>query len=252
MIKDNGMIYRMFSSQKTVYKYISFVFTFLNGFAGILGIYFAFIGDIFGPLKLIMIGAGFDFLDGHFAKKAQQYSLYGAYMDSIADAITYVGVPSFTLIFSGQNGPSDSQWMIPLILLISLFYMICGNYRLIRFIRNPPKTHYEGLPTSIAALVVGSLIVLTMATPPELTFFINRGILSMLIIITISLLMITHLKYPSHISYSPFFTILRVIGYLTIGIFIILSNFWTALGVFLFLCNYRTTLYEEGKSLLNL
>jgi CDP-diacylglycerol--serine O-phosphatidyltransferase len=238
MIKNNGMIFQMVSSQNTVYKYLSFVFTFLNGFAGILGICFAIIGDIFWPLKLIMIGAGFDFLDGYFAKKAQEYSLYGAYMDSIADAITYVGVPSFILFFSGQNGSSDSQWMIPLTLLISLFYAICGNYRLIRFIRSPPKTHYEGLPTSIAALVVGSLIVLTMTTPPELIYFINRGILSMLVIITISLLMITHLKYPSHISYSPFFTILRGIGYFIIGIFIILSNFWTALSVFLFFWFY--------------
>ncbi|UCG02832.1 MAG: CDP-alcohol phosphatidyltransferase family protein [Candidatus Heimdallarchaeota archaeon] len=228
----------MSRSQKRVYKYISFAFTCLNGIAGILGIYYAIIGDIFWPLKMIIIGAGFDFLDGYFAKRSQQYSLYGAYMDSIADAITYVCVPSFFLIFSEQNSPSDPQWMDGFILLVSLFYMICGSYRLIRFVRNSPKTYFEGLPTSIAALVVGSLIVLIMTTPSELSFLFNNRIIIVLIIIAISLLMITHLKYPSHISYSSFFKFLRGIGYLIIGSFFILSNFWTVLCVFSFFCIY--------------
>ncbi|MFX0125660.1 MAG: CDP-alcohol phosphatidyltransferase family protein [Candidatus Hodarchaeota archaeon] len=229
------MVFRMFSGQKRIYRFLSFLFTFLNGLAGILGIYFASLRDTFWPLKMIMIGAGFDFLDGYFAKKTQEYSPFGTYIDSIADAITYVCVPSFILLFSGLNDPSHSQWMN---LLISLLYMICGNYRLIRFTRNPPKTYFEGLPTSIAALVVGSLMVLIMTNPPELNFLFSKGILTNLIIIIISLLMITHQKYPSHISYSSFFKFLRGTGYLIIGSFIILANFWTALGVFLFFWFY--------------
>ncbi|MFX1507717.1 MAG: CDP-alcohol phosphatidyltransferase family protein [Promethearchaeota archaeon] len=225
----------MIWNQNRIFKSLSFCFTFLNAFAGILGFYAAIQGDFFWPLKFIIIGAVFDFWDGYFAKKSQEYSRYGAYMDSIADAITYVCVPSLVIVLSV---PRSSTSLLSIQLMISLFYMICGFYRLICFLSKPPKSYFEGLPTSIAALVIGSLIVLKNTAPTELFFLLNNDILINLHIIIISVLMITHLNYPSHVSYSPFFKCLRGIGYLCLGIYLILSNFWTALGVFLYFWIY--------------
>ncbi|MFX1286482.1 MAG: CDP-alcohol phosphatidyltransferase family protein [Promethearchaeota archaeon] len=226
------MTFFLYHDQKRIFRILSFIFTGLNGLAGLLGIYFAIIGDIFWPLRLIIIGAGFDFLDGFFARKTEQHSNIGVYMDSFADAITYILVPSFILIFIKQNG--QLEFIIP----IALVYIVCGCYRLIRFVRHQTGVYFEGLPASIAALIIGSLNVLISASPPELTFLLNKGIHIGFIVICISLLMITHLKYPSHVSYSTFYKIFRGIGYITILMFVFLSNFWTGLGVFLFFLFY--------------
>lgn len=229
------MISFLHNNQEDIFRVLSFIFTGLNGLAGLLGIYFAIIGDIFWPLRLIIIGAGFDFLDGFFARKTEQHSNIGVYIDSIADTITYVLLPSFILIFILQN--EQLVLFIPIVLV----YFLCGSYRLIRFVRNPTGIYFEGLPASIAALFISSLSVLITTSPPELTYLFNKGIQTSLIIISISLLMITHLKYPSHISYSTFYKIFRGIGYITLVMFVILSNFWTSLCVFLFFLFYTLT-----------
>lgn len=227
----------MLSNNNGIFRLLAFVFTCFNGLAGLLGIYFVVIGDAFWPLRLIIIGAGFDFLDGYFARKTQQYSPIGAYLDSVADAITYVLVPSFILVFSGQNRQPDTIYDLAT-LIIAFFYFCCGVYRLIRFVKSPPGIYFEGLPASIAALIVGSLYVLIMTNPPEFRFFFTRGIHISFIIIGLSFLMITRLKYPSHISYSQFHKVFRVIGYIVISLYVIFSNFWTSLGVFLFFLYY--------------
>jgi hypothetical protein len=51
------------------------------------------------------------------------------------------------------------------------------------------------------------------------------------------LLMITHIKYPTHLSYSHIYNGFRIMGYLLIGIFVIFPNLWLCLSIFLiFLC----------------
>jgi phosphatidylserine synthase len=232
------MVSPMFSNYNRIFRILSFIFTGLNGLAGILGIYFVFIGDVLWPLKLIIIGSGFDFLDGYFAKKSQKYSRIGAYSDCIADTITYVVLPTFVILSMSQLTQREYVRIDLSILLIGLLYLLCGNYRLIRFIKDPTVEFFEGLPASIAALIVGSLNVLINIPPAELKFLFSNGIHSSIFMLCISFLMITHLKYPSHISYSQFFKILRLIGYLIIGLFVIVSNFWTGLGVFLIFLLY--------------
>ncbi len=220
------------------YRVFSYTFTSLNALAGLIGIYYVVIGDEFWPLRFIILGAVFDFLDGYFGKKAQYDSRIGMYSDSVADAITYVLLPSFILLFMGQNGQHNDVNTDLIFIVIALFYLFCGCYRLIRFTKKPTSIYFEGLPASIAALVVGSLSVLITTTPRELEFFFDKGISTGLLIISISFLMVTHLKYPSHISYSQFYKILRGIGYIVIGIFVTFSNFWTGFGVFLFFLYY--------------
>lgn len=232
------MVSPMSSNHYRILRFISFIFTGLNGLAGILGIYFAFMGDVFWPLKLIIIGSGFDFLDGYFAKKTQVYSRIGTYSDCIADTITYVLLPTFIIILNSQFNHREFFWIDFSILLAGLFYLFCGIYRLIRFIKDPTGNYFEGLPASVAALVVGSLSILINYTPAELIFLYGNEILFNIFVLCISFLMITHLKYPSHISYSHFFKIYRVICYFIIGFFVILSNFWTGLGVFLIFLFY--------------
>jgi CDP-diacylglycerol--serine O-phosphatidyltransferase len=216
------------------------MFTGFNGFAGLLGIYFVFEGDIYWPLRLVIIGAGFDFLDGYFARKSNLPSRIGAYFDSFADAITYVCLPSCIIMFINQKIKTELAFD-PFTFLFALLYMLCGFYRLFRFVKDPTVIYFEGLPSSIAALTVSSLSVLIATSPPQFGIFYNTGLHIIIFIIFLSLLMITQLRYPSHISYTRAYGILRAVGYSIIVIYALLSNFWTSLGVFVFFSYYTLT-----------
>ncbi|MFX0185342.1 MAG: CDP-alcohol phosphatidyltransferase family protein [Candidatus Hodarchaeota archaeon] len=225
---------------KLFLKILSFMFTGLNGLTGLLGIYFVFKGDIYWPLRLIIIGAGFDFLDGYFARKSNLPSRIGAYIDSFADAITYVCLPSCILMIINQKIKTELTFDL-FAFLIALFYLLCGFYRLFRFIKNPTVIYFEGLPSSIAALTVSSLSVLIATSPPQFGIFYDTGLHISIFIVFISFLMITKLHYPSHISYTCAYGILRVLGYCIIVFYVILSNFWTSLSVFGFFLFYTLT-----------
>ncbi|MFX0052259.1 MAG: CDP-alcohol phosphatidyltransferase family protein [Candidatus Hodarchaeota archaeon] len=230
----------MSNKRKKHFRLLSFMFTGFNGVAGLLGIYFVFKGDVYWPLRLVIIGAGFDFLDGYFARKSNLPSRIGAYFDSIADVITYVCLPSCILMIINQKVKTELTFD-SYAFLIALFYMLCGFYRLFRFLKNPTVNYFEGLPSSIAALTVSSLSVLIATSPTQIGILYNTGLYTSLFIILLSFLMITQLHYPSHISYTRAYGILRVVGYGIIVVYVILSNFWTSLGIFLFFLFYIIT-----------
>jgi CDP-diacylglycerol--serine O-phosphatidyltransferase len=224
-----------------LFRILSFLFTGFNGLAGLFGICFVFAGDIYWPLRLVIIGAGFDFLDGYFARKSNHPSRIGAYFDSFADAITYVCLPTCILMIINQKRKTETTWFDPFTFLIALFYLFCGFYRLIRFLKRPTIIYFEGLPSSIAALTVSSLSVLIATSPPQFVFLFNTGLHTSIFIIILSFLMITQLHYPSHVSYTHAYGILRGVGYSIIVVYVILSNFWTSLGVFVFFLFYTLT-----------
>ncbi|MFX0174033.1 MAG: CDP-alcohol phosphatidyltransferase family protein [Candidatus Hodarchaeota archaeon] len=230
----------MSNKHKKHFRLFSFMLTGFNGFAGLLGIYFVFEGDIYWPLRFVIIGAGFDFLDGYFARKSNLPSRIGAYFDSFADAITYVCLPSCIIMIINQKLKTESTFD-PSTFLIALFYMLCGFYRLFRFVKNPTVIYFEGLPSSIAALTVSSLSVLIATSPPQFGIFYNTGFHIIIFIFFLGLLMITQLRYPAHISYTRVYGILRIVGYSIIAAYVFLSNFWTSLGVFAFFLFYILT-----------
>ena len=231
------MGFYLLNKHRKIYSFLAFLFTGLNGLAGVIGIFLVFKGEIFWPLRLIILGSGFDLLDGYFARKNGQDLRIGIYLDSFADGITYVLLPSFWILTISQDEQIDILLGLSLI-LTAFIYLFCGIYRLIRFVKNQTFNYFEGLPTAIAALIVGSLNVLIIANPPELSFFLNNGFNIILLLNSISLLMITHVKYPSRKSYSRLYNCFRILGYLVIGVFTIFPDFLFCFGIFLFFMLY--------------
>ena len=227
----------MLNTRKKIYSVLAFLSTGLNGVSGLMGIFLISRGEIFWPLRLIIIGAGFDVLDGYFARKSEQNSRIGVYMDSFADEITYVILPSYWLIFISHNGQLDIVLELSLG-LTALIYFSCGSYRLKRFLNYPTLNYFNGLPSSIAAFVVGSLNVLILTSPSSFAFFVNIGFHVILFLIIISMLMIKQMKYPSHVSFSHSYNGFRIVGYLLISGFVIFPSFILSFGIFLFFLFY--------------
>lgn len=74
-------------------KHIPNAITLMNQFSGIIALIFAYKGDFDFALLFVLIGAGFDFLDGMVARLLKVTSPMGKELDSLADMITFGLVP---------------------------------------------------------------------------------------------------------------------------------------------------------------
>lgn len=74
-------------------RHIPNTITLLNQFSGIIATIFAYKGDFDFALLFVLIGAGFDFMDGAVARLLKVASPMGKELDSLADMITFGLVP---------------------------------------------------------------------------------------------------------------------------------------------------------------
>lgn len=74
-------------------RHIPNTITLLNQFSGIIATIFAYKGDFDFALLFVLIGAGFDFMDGTVARLLKVASPMGKELDSLADMITFGLVP---------------------------------------------------------------------------------------------------------------------------------------------------------------
>lgn len=114
---------------------------------------------------LILIGIGFDFMDGLSARILKVPSLFGKELDSLADMVSFGVVPGYLYshhIF-GHQGPD-----LPPILemLVCSILPVCAGLRLAKFnVSSSNVRGFSGLPSSAAALMIISLPFL--ASKPE-------------------------------------------------------------------------------------
>ncbi|MHA2223847.1 MAG: CDP-alcohol phosphatidyltransferase family protein [Candidatus Hodarchaeales archaeon] len=225
------------------YTFLAFSFTGLNALCGCLGILFAlFFSENFPfvPMQLLIFGAIFDFLDGKMAKKAPITSTLGAYSDSIGDVITFAILPGIMLLNSPLIGNDIIELKSIIALGIAGLYTFCAWIRLIRFAAHPTEIYFDGLPSPAAALLVGSSALL--ATMPEMIwiFWLNGIPLSM-VVLTISVLMILTINYPTpKRGKTPDMVAIAIAGIVVIT-FVFLPSYFT-LTFILFIALLYTTL----------
>lgn len=173
---------------------LAFISTFFNLVCGLLGIYFSMAGDLELALRLLIVGAFFDVLDGRFARRAPTQSELGVYADSFADLFTFALLPAYMAINASlylryQVVFSD----ITVIIILAAFYSFSGWYRLVRFSVKPTGVMFQGLPSSAAAMFLGALIVLNEQFL-EIEFL---SIVTTLGLVFSGIMMISKISYPS-------------------------------------------------------
>lgn len=190
--------------------------TLLNGFMGLLAVFFAHQG-LLRQAYLLLIGAAiFDKLDGSLARRLglTEYSTrpdqkipFGAVLDDIADGISFCLAPA--LIFHLTMSPVINQLVVS---MVSGLYLIMGIARLIYFTvdREPVPGFFKGMPTPAAALLVVAPLLLFGQTGAE--FWIWAALTLMLIAsLAMNLYPVHYIHLGRFMDTTPWFKRLNII-----------------------------------------
>ena len=123
--------------------------TLLNAIFGFLGCIALTQSRFDLALAALIFAAIADFLDGFVARILKVNSVYGNFLDSMADLVSFGVLPSLWWYFA------LSTLSQPLSIILSLLLFVGALLRLVRFSVYPSSTnHFEGLPSPAMALFV--------------------------------------------------------------------------------------------------
>lgn len=150
----------------------------LNFFCGVTSLYLTYNGRFAWAVIVIIIGQLFDLFDGRMALK-HGGTIYGPYLDDIADFVSFGLSPAYIIVRSGGT----YAW------LFALFFFSGVAFRLIRFVMvdkkrtDLPDGIFNGLPSPAGALIVlGAALVF----PPMVLW----------VVATLSVgLMVSHIRF---------------------------------------------------------
>ncbi|WGI17484.1 CDP-diacylglycerol--serine O-phosphatidyltransferase [Methanonatronarchaeum sp. AMET-Sl] len=154
------------------------IITLGNLTAGFLGIIYLIEGQPIISIKLVVIAAILDGLDGLTARILYEEgsNQFGVQLDSLADATSFGVLPAAILYTT-----IDITISIPLAIL----FIATSVIRLARFNKNPTKKHFQGIPTTSAGLTLALY-----------TIYFEAIIPTTIVVTTLSILMISNIKYP--------------------------------------------------------
>ena len=141
---------------------IANLITFGNIAAGLIAIHFIVHGDYFTAIILAWIAGALDIADGKVARKYNLSTEFGIQVDSFADFISFVIMPSFLLYYAiTENSNGTAQLILG---LVFIFYIISGLRRLIEFNINAEEgeaaKYFVGVPTPLGAILLWILYLL--------------------------------------------------------------------------------------------
>ncbi|MCH9739430.1 MAG: CDP-alcohol phosphatidyltransferase family protein [Epsilonproteobacteria bacterium] len=136
--------------------------TFGNIACGVIAIHFIVHGDFFTAIVLAWIAGALDIADGKVARKYNLSTEFGIQVDSFADFISFVVMPSFLLYYAITTQSSGIEQL--LLGIVFIFYIIAGLRRLIEFnikveVGEAAK-YFVGVPTPLGAILLWVLYLL--------------------------------------------------------------------------------------------
>ena len=136
--------------------------TFGNIACGVIAIHFIVHGDYFTAIILAWIAGALDIADGKVARKYNLSTEFGIQVDSYADFISFVVMPSFLLYYAiTAQSSSLTQTIVGTVFII---YIVSGLRRLIEFnMKSEEGTvtkYFEGVPTPLGAILLWVLYLL--------------------------------------------------------------------------------------------
>lgn len=123
---------------------------------GLTAVYFITQQNFFLAVVLAWMGGAFDIFDGKIARKYKLSNEFGVQLDSFADFLTFVLMPTFLIFEAVFTG--SSMLMKVLAGMGSIYYVIAGLRRLIQFnIAADPgeaEKFFTGVPTPLGAILL--------------------------------------------------------------------------------------------------
>ena len=135
--------------------------TFGNIACGVLALYFIQHSEFLIAIVLAWIAGGLDIADGKVARKFNLSTEFGVQLDSFADFLSFVIMPSF-LLFYALDITTPTQKIV--IGIVFIFYIISGLRRLVEFNlkvdAGSVEKFFEGVPTPLGAILLWILYLL--------------------------------------------------------------------------------------------
>jgi CDP-diacylglycerol--serine O-phosphatidyltransferase len=166
--------------------------TFFNIAAGVFAIYYLTHDSFFAAALFAWIAGAFDIVDGKIARKYNLSTEFGIQLDSFADFLSFVIVPTMFIYFAIIDG-KELMLFTPLIAFAFIYYLISGLRRLIQFNIDSEEgsvaKFFTGVPTPLGAILLW-LVYLVW-----LTGIMNEHVVLILMIV-IGFLLNSKLKIP--------------------------------------------------------
>lgn len=133
---------------------IANIITFANITCGVVAIYLVTQHNFFFAAMVAWIAGALDIMDGKVARKYGLSTEFGVQLDSFADFLSFVVMPSFFIFFA-----ISSYDISKLILGVALiWYIISGLRRLVAFNLKSDAgevaKYFEGVPTPLGAILL--------------------------------------------------------------------------------------------------
>lgn len=158
------------------------ILTVLNGLVGFISIWLSIENLVIPAAQVLLLAALLDALDGRVARRRGGASELGMELDSLADIVSFGVAPALFIYQAGLVVRG------PLGMLATSSLVVAGIIRLARFNIVKKGEYFVGLPIPAQALFLITYHLSDYVLPPE--FFT-------VIVVALSLLMVSTLKYPS-------------------------------------------------------
>jgi len=168
--------------------------TYMNVAMGVTAIFFIVKGDFFTAIILAWIGGACDIMDGKLARKYELSTEFGIQLDSFADFLSFVVMPSFLLFYAVKQYMTLGMIEEIFLGLVFIWYIISGLRRLVEFnlkvdVGEVAK-YFEGVPTPLGAILLWGLYLLTAYN------LITSGYLISVLVLVIAWSLNSTLKIP--------------------------------------------------------
>jgi CDP-diacylglycerol--serine O-phosphatidyltransferase len=134
------------------------IVTFFNIACGVLAIYFLTHSQFIGAAVFSWCAGAFDILDGKIARKYNLSTQFGVQLDSYADFLSFVIVPSMFIYFGVIDGKEIDFLNTYFVVFAFVYYIISGLRRLIHFnlttTENSVAKYFTGIPTPLGAILL--------------------------------------------------------------------------------------------------
>lgn len=135
--------------------------TFANVACGIVALYFVTQKEFLAAIILAWVAGALDIADGKLARRYNLSSEFGIQLDSFADFLSFVIMPSFLLFYSLNI---ESKLSLVAIGAVFIYYVISGLRRLVEFNLNANagsvEKFFTGVPTPLGAILLWSIYLL--------------------------------------------------------------------------------------------
>lgn len=168
------------------------IVTFFNITSGIFAIYFLTHQEFFAAALFAWLAGGFDIIDGKIARKYNLSTEFGIQLDSYADFLSFVIVPTMYIYFAVID-TKELELNTVLVIFAFVYYVISGLRRLIQFNINSNEgeveKYFTGVPTPLGAILLWLTYLI------YLTGFINETVVLILMIV-VGYLLNSKVKIP--------------------------------------------------------